>query len=218
VPHIYIPRDAGGKPQGAEAAYPPLPVHHQSVANAKENSHLASTYFVAHELGIALVASIATHIGEPGARVPGIVRADIWHPQAVVPTTDRLSPNDKLLYNELLNGTGQQAIDLATPPRSPIGATIFGALGSEGITQVSEYVQQLRAEALEHRNQDPFSVPATANAFIGKIRDKIGADNFRMITTEMHRVAEYYQDHPERGNPARAAALVALGGGLAEYQ
>jgi len=207
VPHIYIPRDREGKIGNVSESYPPLDIYHEAVEHTERNSRMANNFFVAHELGIVLATTIATQIGEPDAPVPGIVHSVKWHPDAVVKDVTHLNEEDHLVYLELLHGHGQKTIDSATSRRSPIGAIIFGSLGSGRADKLSKQLQQIREQ---YEGDDPFSDPDIAAAFMDTIRIQIGEDAFNTIIIEMHRTAQYFQDDPVRGKLGRAAAINAL--------
>lgn len=207
VPHIYIPRDRVGHLRNVDESYPPLDIYREAVGHTERNSRMANNFFVAHELGIVLATTIATQIGELDAPVPGIVHSDKWHPDAVVKDVMHLSEEDQLVYLELLHGYSQKTIDSVTSQKSPIGAIIFGSLGSDRANKLSERVQQIRGQ---YNGQDPFSDPDIAVRFMNEIRIQIGEDAFNTIIIEMQRIARYFQDDPARGKLGRAAAIGAL--------
>jgi hypothetical protein len=219
VPHVYIPRDNAGNLLGVETAYPPVDVYRAAVETIKRNARLSRDFFRAHETGIALIASIATLIDEPEAPVPGIVDAILWHEKAIPRGNKRaqLSNDEQILYDELMYGKGQRDIDDTASRRSPTSGLILGAVGNAGIATLSSCISALRAEAKERGIADPFAQRELAERYATAVKDIIGPENFKTIVTEMHRVAQYYQDHPIRGNPDRPARLEALCPGLHEY-
>lgn len=221
VPHVYMLRNNDGQVINTqEQTFPPLDVYHEAVKNTKRNASLSSDFFKSHEAGIALVAAISTAIGESEAPVPGIVNAEEWHPKAMPKgaTFERLGADEKLVYQELMEGAAQSNVDSATSKRSPIGGMLFGCLGRGGMEALSMRLQAIRADAKERGIENPFADPDIATNFVQDVKTLIGPDNFRTITTELHRVAKSFQDDPKRGNPERMAKLEALGEGLQCYQ
>jgi hypothetical protein len=209
VPHVYIPRDAGGAMMGLDKAYPPLPIYGEAVENTRTNARMANTYFTTHELSINLVRAVAALIDEPYAPVPGIVNAGLW-PEQPVTATSELNEEDGAIYAELQYAKGQQKIDEATPARSPIAAVMFGILGSEGTAALSQYLHNVQAEAETHGDLDPLADPVNAKQYVAKVRADIGEDAFGAILYQLERVATYYQDDPYLGNPERARKLAKL--------
>jgi hypothetical protein len=220
VLHIYIARDRDGNLLGVERAYPPMAVYHAAVENIKRNARLSRYFFKAHETGVVLIASIATLIDEPQAPVPGIVRSMLWHDTAIPKGKrfEQLSEDEMVIYNELMYGKSQRDVDDATPRRSPVSGLIYGAAGNNGVHELSEYISAIRTAAKERGIEDPFTDREFAVRYTAKVRDVIGAENFKTIMTELHRVARYYQDHSTKGNPNRAARLEELCPGLSEYE
>jgi hypothetical protein len=220
VPHLYVPRDANGRPMGIEHAYPPVHVYRAAVHYTERNTQLATLFFKSHEIGIAVAASIATLIGESRAPVPGIVRAQSWHPRAVPPQAriDAMEEGHQQVYRELMFGEQQHDIDIVTPHRSPIGGMVFGTVGMAGVNHLSQFIKGIREEAAARGQFDPFSEAATAQRYLDEIRRMVGEDVFRQITTELHRVAVFYRDDPVRGNPDRIPLLAELGGGIIRYE
>jgi hypothetical protein len=220
VLHIYIARDRDGNLLGVERAYPPMAVYQAAVENIKRNARLSRYFFKAHETGVVLIASIATLIDESRAPVPGIVRSLLWHDTAIPKGKrfEQLSEDEMVIYSELMYGKSQRDIDDATPRRSPVSGMIYGAAGNSGVHELSEYISAIRIAAKERGIVDPFTDREFAVRYIAKVRDVIGVENFKTIMTELHRVARYYQDHPTKGNPNRAARLEELCPGLSEYE
>lgn len=216
VPHIYIPRDADGNILDASAAYPPLPVYEAAVHNAATNSRLSSTYFKAHEAGITLAAAIATSVGEPDAMVPGFVGSIYWSfssmPQG--PQFDALTSDETRLSDVMMYGKGQGNLDPAVPSRSPIGGTIFGSLGTQGVEDLSDRIQQIRDQAKADGIESPFSNPDIARDFLREVVERIGTVNARTIFTELQQVAQIFAHVPERGSPDRADRIRQLAGNL----
>jgi hypothetical protein len=213
--HVYIPRDNDGNIRGVDYAYPPLPVYQTAVAYTERNAKLALSFFQAHEAAIVTVASIATLLGEPGAPVPGIVSAEVWSPTALPHgnAVQRLSADDKLIYNELMYGKSQIDVDVVTPHRSPIGGLIFGAIGGAGTERLSRVIQDIRAAT---QDPDPFSNPETARAFLQSLISHIGHKNFTTIIEQLQRVSRSFEDDPALRSPGRVAKLGALSLGLTQ--
>lgn len=234
VPRTYIPRNNEGK-MLVDKAYPPIEVWREAVAHTKQNAEMATRFLEAHQAGIALTAAIATIIGKSLAPVPGIVDSKLWNAQAIPQgeTFNNLNAKDQIIYKELMYGTEQRDIDSAITQRSPIGAIIFGALGSDGIKELADKIKLLKttdstkskdandnedasmsaraggetAETIEYT----FNDSKKANALIDTIKEFIGPDNFKTIITELHNVSKYYQEDPVRGNmehPEKLARLV----------
>lgn len=212
VPHIYIPRNEHGQLLEADKAYPPLDVYNFAVENTKRNSRGALDYSMAYHVGCTLTAAIAATIEEQDAAVPGFVDSKLWHDQAE-PQGKKLTREEQTIYDELMHGTHQKYTGVSRT--SPVSGVIFGSVGKEGIEKLSEYIIEAAAETQgEH---EPFSNRETAKKFVEKVKTLIGTDNFRIITTELHRVARYYIDIPEKSNQARLEKLERLGDGLKEY-
>jgi hypothetical protein len=212
VPHMYIPRDDDGVMYdfpGHGKEYPPYGTYVEAVMNTQDNCRSAGMYYIAQNVSHSLVAAFGAAVDEPDARVPGIVHSVDWPMEAVAPIIE-LSPEDQAIYQELFYGKGQQAIDIATPRRSPIGGVIFGMLGSDGTRELSDIVQRISADALADGNPDPFCDKAIAEHYISIVRQRIGEEAFGVIIEQMRRAAVHYQDDPERGNPERAAKIAAL--------
>jgi hypothetical protein len=216
VLHIYIARDHDGSLLGVESAYPPMDVYQAAVENIKRNARLSGDFFKAHETGVVLIASISTLIDEPRAPVPGIVRSILWHDTAIPKARrfEQLSEDEMEIYSELMYGKSQRDVDDATPRRSPVSGLVYGAVGNDGVHELSQCINTIRTEAKERGIRDPFADREFAERYIAKVRDILGSENFKTIITELHRVARYYQDHPTKGNPNRAARLEELCPGL----
>jgi hypothetical protein len=219
VYHFYIPRDEHGIMQSEDMAYPPLPIYDQAIEHTHTNARLGHEYFVAHELGILLAASIATKIGEPDAVVPGIVDAAQVPLDTVAPALASRSADEHKVHRALQIGEGQEHLGKAMPRRSPIAAVIYGQIGTEGVTELSAMVQQIRDDAKKARTKDPFSNSTIvqpygttiAEHYIKTVRDRIGEDAFRVITSMLYAIALKSQDDPVcRVKPGRAERLLAL--------
>lgn len=199
VPHFYTPRSQEGVPQPAEA-YPPLTVYEKAVLHAEHNSRLAALFFQAHEVGIVLAASIAGMNDEPDAEVPGFVHATSWRDtaQALPQRGLLLSEGEQAVYTALLYGEGQETIDTATPVRSPIGGVILGALGANGIRELSAEIARIRTEQLATGNRDAFSGREAAETLVDSVVDRIGMRNFELIINELKHVAQEFARNPNR--------------------
>lgn len=210
VPSIYFPRNEHGEIEAGTESYPPRDVYEAAVEKVRENGDYASLFFESHELGIYTAASIATQIGEPNAAVPGFVDSEKWDSRSIPRGRkfDELIPNERIVYEELMDGNHQVDVDTATPHRSPIAGILLGSLGKEGIRELSRTAAQLKENYRDQQHGDnPFANPELARDFMEAVTERVGEENIRTIITELHRVAVDFQDDPERGNQARAENL-----------
>jgi hypothetical protein len=219
APHFFMPRNAAGQlcSIDMQQAYPPFPIYEAAADYTKINAILGNLFSQVHDLGVVVTACIATCCGEPQAPVPGFVKASMWRPQAQPVQAQTLNPWESTLYAELMFGENQEDVRGFVSKRSPTAGLLAAVLKFNGIERMAARVHDIREEAAARGIAHPFSDPDIAAAFVEEIREAIGPENFRIITTELHLVAEHFQNDADLGNPERMAKLEALGGGLAEY-